>query len=89
MQCVQVRSRETSYKGWKEISFDPHLILIFSGLKKAPAQLLKGWRRQFPEAVMSGCSTAGEIAGTELREDPPYLLDELKQVLISCVAYEK
>lgn len=53
----------------EKLSFSPDLILIFGCSKILSESVLsKRLRKEFPNAVISGCSTAGEIKGTEVNE---------------------
>lgn len=49
-------------------NFEPDILLVFSGIKNLNSEQLKPLREQFPEAIMMGCSTAGEIAGEKVLE---------------------
>ena len=45
----------------------PHLVLVFGACAYfAASDLTEALRRQLPGAVIAGCSTAGEIAGTRV-----------------------
>ncbi len=72
MKAQQVSFFENeSYEGFcsEKMAFKPDLILIFGCSKILSGSFLTTrLRKEFPDAVISGCSTAGEIRGTEVTE---------------------
>lgn len=53
----------------EKFSFDPDLILIFGCTKAiSESKFSKKVRASFPDAIISGCSTAGEIYGTQVND---------------------
>jgi hypothetical protein len=51
-------------------SFKPQFVLIFSTQKAAQVQaFLDRCQKQFPDSVLLGCSTAGNISGIRMSED--------------------
>lgn len=46
--------------------FEPGLLLIFSGEKEVKG--LRELREKYPDAIFTGCSTAGEIAGVQVTD---------------------
>jgi hypothetical protein len=65
----------------KEFAFHPDLILAF-GCPKAiqDSGITKGLRLKYPNAIITGCSTAGEIAGTKVSEN---------SVVLSALGFDK
>jgi hypothetical protein len=52
------------------IDFEPQLILLFGGktiLKQS--DWVQEIRRKFPQAILAGCSTSGEISGTQVKDE--------------------
>ena len=67
--------RWTSPLGWSTVRGDgapiaPHLLLLF-GARAAlqDSDALATLRARYPDARMVGCSTAGEICGTDVSDD--------------------
>ncbi len=56
--------------GWQLVTgeiFEPDLILAFGSGKDCSGDILvEWWRTQFPNSQLVGCSTAGEISGTNV-----------------------
>ncbi|QNR26038.1 FIST C-terminal domain-containing protein [Croceimicrobium hydrocarbonivorans] len=56
--------------GLNQIDFEPQLILIFGGKTLLQqSDWVQEIRRKFPQAIMAGCSTAGEISGTTVSDE--------------------
>jgi hypothetical protein len=52
------------------ISFVPNLILLFGGREfLGSTSLIKKLKGEFPDAILSGCSTSGEILGTSVNDN--------------------
>lgn len=48
---------------------DARLVLVFGGRDGLGPAALAGLARDYPEAIVAGCSTAGEIAGVHVHDD--------------------
>jgi hypothetical protein len=62
-------------KGWQsrqhnDTPFTPQILLVFGERHLCQESLLKQWLNEhFPDVPVMGCSTAGEIIGTEVHDD--------------------
>ena len=76
----------TSAKGWFPISnpkstITPQLVLIFSsGAILKDKSVMEGIKGKYPSAVFVGCSTSGEISGTNVRDN---------SIALTAVEFEK
>lgn len=52
-----------------EIDFEPNLILAFGGKSQLQSSSIQEMRLKYPQAIMAGCTTAGEIAKTSVYDD--------------------
>jgi len=52
------------------IPFEPNLVLIFGGRKFLnETQIIKTIRATYPQTILTGCSTSGEISGTKVNDE--------------------
>jgi len=82
MKCKQISGGDMKLVDWSVFSdLDPQLLLLFAG----PEQLQdEGWvdalLGRYPDALLLGCSTAGEIAQTTVNE---------KSFVLTAVAFDR
>lgn len=70
MKSYQLSLPQNSMDGLNQIDFEPQLILIFGGKTLLQqSDWVQEIRRKFPQAIMAGCSTAGEISGTTVSDE--------------------
>ena len=70
MKSYQLSLPQNSMDGLNQIDFQPQLILIFGGKTLLQqSDWVQEIRRKFPQAIMAGCSTAGEISGTTVHDE--------------------
>ncbi|WP_421751529.1 FIST signal transduction protein [Croceimicrobium sp.] len=70
MKSYQLSLPQNSMDGLNQIDFKPQLILIFGGKTLLQqSDWVQEIRRKFPQAIMAGCSTAGEISGTTVKDE--------------------
>lgn len=70
MKTAQVVLHQQEALELETLNFQPDLIIIFGGkeflLSSSHVQEI---RRKFPQAIMAGCSTAGEISGVAVKDE--------------------
>jgi hypothetical protein len=71
---VRVEQRKwTEADGWTQVAGDrcekAQVVLVFGARTAMAGEIWKELRARWPEARIVGCSTAGEIAGTEVCDD--------------------
>ncbi len=70
MKTAQIVLNQDEPTKLEPLSFEPDLIILFGGkellLSSSHVQEI---RRKFPEAIMAGCSTAGEISGISVKDN--------------------
>lgn len=68
-QISLISDDETRAFTHNAIPFQPSLLLIFGGRKILQnSSILKYLREAYPEAIITGCSTSGEISGTNVND---------------------
>lgn len=69
MKTTQLILNQNESIDFDAVNFEPQLILLFGGKEiltsSSHAQEI---RRKYPQAIMAGCSTAGEISGTTVKD---------------------
>ena len=69
-QVVINRSTDFELQSISLPAFEPDLVLIFGSTNKLrPGDAVRQLRERFPKTIFFGCSTAGEIAGTNVYDD--------------------
>jgi hypothetical protein len=63
-------AQDLNQKSFEKPNFKPHLAMIFgdrSCLEKS--HLAQSIKSEFPNCIVVGCSTAGQVEGTEVRRE--------------------
>jgi len=73
-RMIVEQNRWSRDKGWgtdysKTLGASAQLVLAFAGVEALKAGALEDARSMYPAARIFGCTTAGEILGTEVRDD--------------------
>ncbi len=63
---------------FSSIDFEPDLLLIFTDIKNPNPNTFINLRKTYPKAIMLGCSTAGQIAGTSVESDSSIVITAVK-----------
>lgn len=70
MQTFLISLNQESNSELDQITFEPQLILLFGGKTiLQQSAWVQEIRRKFPQAILAGCSTSGEINGTRVRDN--------------------
>lgn len=70
MKTEQLLTKGTQPVSLDEFTINPQLVLVFGGSKIMPGHpALAALKAKWPEAYLTGCSTAGEIIGTSVHDD--------------------
>lgn len=70
MKTEQILLRGKDAPSLDDIALNPQLILVFGGSKiMAQHPGIEALQQKYPNAILTGCSTAGEIFGTAVHDD--------------------
>jgi len=70
MKSAQLSLTQQAAEDLNQIDFEPNLILLFGGKTiLQESQWVQEIRRKFPQAILAGCSTSGEINGTSVHDE--------------------